>query len=174
MLLFLAFAEYSPIMGYILEVAMPIKVFFPKSGDPYIEAASLEDALDLVKQSSNGHGTQQPMRFPRLETSSDDVTQFFLTINENARKLLLALLKHDKGVRGEQFSDETGIASEKFGGIFGGASKIAKKYGLNIKKFVGSEMIVSGTDRYRYFKPGKLLLENAEKFRQAAKEGIRD
>src|ERR1700687_221704 len=149
--LLLAFMKSSPIMGYILEVAMAIKVFFPKSGDPYIEAASLEDALDLVKQSSNGHAAQQPMRFPRFETSSaDDVTQFFLTINENARKLLLALLKHEKGVRGEQFSDETSIASEKFGGIFGGASKIAKKYGLNIKKFVGSEMIVSGTDRYRY------------------------
>ncbi len=150
---------------------MRTKVFFPKEGDPYIEADSLQEALALVKLSSNGHSTQQ-MRFPRFETTSgDDVTQFFLTINENARKLLLALLKHEKGVRGEQFSDETGIASEKFGGIFGGASKIAKNYGLNIKKFVGSEMIVSGTDRYRYFKPGKLLLENADKLKQAAKEG---
>jgi len=174
MLFIACIPEISTYNGHIQEVAMPIKVFFPKSGDPYIEAASLEDALDLVKQSSNGHGTQRPMPFPRFENPADDMTQFFLTINENARKLLLALLKHEKGVRGEEFSDETGISSEKFGGIFGGASKIAKKYGLNIKKFVGSEMIVSGTDRYRYFKPGKLLLENAEKFRQAAKEGVKD
>lgn len=107
----------------------------------------------------------QQLRFPRLENSADDVSQFFLSINENARKLLLILLKHENGVRGDQFASETGVASEKFGGIFGGASKIAKKNGLKIKQFVVSEMIVKGTERYRFLKPGRLLLENAEKLR---------
>lgn len=149
---------------------MPIKVYFPKDGDPYIEAGTPEDALALLKIGSNGRATQQ-MRFPRFDNPSDDVTQFFLTINENARKLLCALAKYESGVRGDKFSDETGIAPEKFGGIFGGASKIAKNYGLKIKQFVISEMVVKGTDRYRFFKPGKLLLENADKLKQAAKEG---
>ena len=151
----------------------PIKVYFPKDGDPYIEASSLEDALALVKTISNGHAPQH-LRFSRLETAPTEganVVQFFLTINENARKLLLALLKHENGVRGEQFSEETGVKSEKFGGIFGGASKIAKKYQLRIQQFVRSDMIVKGTDRYRFFRPGKLLLENADKLKQAAKEG---
>lgn len=151
----------------------PIKVYFPKDGDPYIEASSLEDALALVKTIFNGHAPQH-LRFSRLETAPTEganVVQFFLTINENARKLLLALLKHENGVRGEQFSEETGVKSEKFGGIFGGASKIAKKYQLRIQQFVRSDMIVKGTDRYRFFRPGKLLLENADKLKQAAKEG---
>jgi len=148
---------------------MPYKVVFPKNGDPYIEADSLQDALAMVRQNSNGHVTQSVVRFPR-EVATDDVTQFFLNINDNSRRLLLALLKHERGVRGEQFSDETGVPSEKFGGIFGGASKIAKNYGLKLKQFVVSEMIVSGTERYRYFRPGKLLLEHGDKLRQTAKE----
>ena len=155
---------------------MPIRVFFPKGGDPYMEADSPQDALALLKFSSNGHAAQ-PMRFPRPEfAGSEDanVTQFFLTINGNARKLMLALLRHEKGVRGEQFSEETGVASEKFGGIFGGASKIAKKYSLRIQQFVRSEMIVKGSERYRFFRPGKLLLENADKLRQPAKEAAGD
>ncbi len=151
----------------------PIKVFFPKDGDPYIEASSLEDALALVKNGSNGHVAKH-MRFPRVESSAipeANVINFFVSINENARKLLLALVRHEHGVRGEQFSDETGVRSEKFGGIFGGASKIAKKYGLKIQHFVRSDMVVKGTDRYRFFRPGKLLLENAEKLKQTAKDG---
>lgn len=156
-----------------LEIDMPIKVYSPKSGDPYFEAGTPEEALDLLnllKSNSNGH-VAQPARFPRLEGPSDDVMLFFLTINDNARKLLVALVKYEDGVRGDRFSDETGIAPDKFGGIFGGASKIAKNYGLKIKQFVISEMIVKGTDRYRFFRPGKLLLENTDKLRQAAKEG---
>lgn len=152
---------------------MPIKVFFPKGGDPYAEADTPEEAASLLKLNSNGfpppkHG------WPQLKTvplGGPDVAGFFLTINENACKLLLALLKHENGVRGEQFSEETKVASEKFGGIFGGASKIAKKYGFKIQQFVRSEMVVKGSDRYRFFRPGKLLLENAEKLKQAAKEG---
>ncbi len=150
----------------------PIKVFFPKEGDPYIEASSLEDALALVKTASNGHVTQH-LRFPRTESSpipEANVMNFFVSINENARKLLLTLLKHGNGVHGEEFSEETGVGSEKFGGIFGGASKIAKNYGLKIQQFVRSEMVVKGSDRYRFYRPGKLLLENAEKLKQAAKE----
>jgi hypothetical protein len=155
---------------------MPIKVYFPKTGDPYVEADTPQEALSLLKLGSNGHAVQ-PARFPRLETataitSTDEVTQFFLTINENARKLLLVLLKHERGVRGEQFAEETGIGAEKMGGIFGGASKIAKNCGLKIKHFVGSEMIVSGNERYRYFRPGKLLLENADRLRQVAKDEV--
>jgi hypothetical protein len=151
---------------------MPIKVFFPKSGDPYVEADTLTDALALLKaSSSNGHA-QQPVRYARLGTgSAGDVMQFFLDINENARKLLLALVKHEKGIRGEQFTEETGVASEKFGGIFGGASKIAKKHGLKIGQFVHSEMIVKGSERYRFLRPGRLLLENADRLRQNPRDG---
>jgi hypothetical protein len=178
MLLFLAMLFIAcipcwfPYNGAYWRFGMPIKVFFPKTGDPYVEADSPHEALALLKLGSNGHFVQ-PLRFARTETEEDNVAQFFLAINDNGRKSLLALLKHEKGVRGEQFSEETGIAAEKFGGIFGGASKIAKKYGLKIKHFVGSEMVVSGSERYRYFRPGKLLLENAEKLKQAAKEGTR-
>jgi hypothetical protein len=148
---------------------MPIKVFFPQKGDPYIETDSPQEALALMKLRSNGHETQQPLRFPREGTgSAGDVFEFLRTINQNAQKLLLALVKHEKGVRGEQFSEETGVASEKFGGILGGASKIAKKNGLKIEQFVHSEMIVKGTDRYRFLRPGKLLLENVDKLQGKA------
>lgn len=149
-----------------------IKVFFPKDGDPYIEASSLEDALALVKTSSNGHAAQH-LRFPRTESSpipEANIMNFLVSVNENARKLLVALVKHGNGVTGEEFSEETGVGSEKFGGIFGGASKIAKNYGLKIQQFVRSEMVVKGSNRYRFYRPGKLLLENAEKLKQAAKE----
>jgi hypothetical protein len=150
---------------------MPIKVYFPKTGDPYVEADSPQDVVALLKLNANGHSAQQPMRFPRTQEVDEDlkVAQFFIEINENARKLLLALVKHEDGLRGDKFSEETGVVPEKFGGIFGGASKIAKKYGLRIRQFVVSEMKIKGTDRYRFFKPGKLLLENADDLRQAAK-----
>jgi hypothetical protein len=159
---------------------MPIRVYFPRIGDAYVVADTAEEAVALLKLNSNGFTPhfqkESPERIKELPPATTafqgiKVASFFLGINTNAHNLLLALLKHEKGVRGETFSDETGIAAEKMGGIFGGASKIAKKYELRIEQFVISNMVVKGSERYRFFKPGKLLLEYADKLKEVVKTG---
>jgi hypothetical protein len=152
---------------------MPIKVFFDKD-KPYAEADTLEEAIALLKLGFNGAPSRRGHAADSLAAISGQtggVYRFFLSINENARKILLALLKHEKGIRGEEFSEETGFPSEKFGGILGGASKIAKNNGLKIEHFVISNFVVEGTERYRFYKPGKLLLEYADKLKHVAMEG---
>lgn len=150
---------------------------FLREGGPYTETDDADAALDLMKLCSNGHrprtlDLEKDLADRALSKIPDrelNVWNFFLLINDNARKLLLALLKHKNGIRGEQYSEETGFPADKLGGIFGGASKIAKGNALKIEYFVDSKMIVKGTERYRFFKPGKLLLEYADKLKEASK-----
>jgi hypothetical protein len=152
---------------------MAIRVVFPPNGTPYAEADTPEEAAALLRLNSNGHSPTK-REWPKLDVEPLPelrMSQFFLMVNDNARKLMLALVKHEKGVRGDEFAEETGIASEKVGGILGGASKIAKKFNLRFEQLVRSEMVVKGSDRYRFFRPCRLLLENADALKQAAKDG---
>jgi hypothetical protein len=48
-----------------------------------------------------------------------------------------------------------------FGGILGGISKNADKYGFKTKSFVISEMRFEGARRFRHFQPGPLLLKHS-------------
>ncbi|MBI3662178.1 MAG: hypothetical protein HY234_03895 [Acidobacteria bacterium] len=148
----------------------------PKEGGPIIIVPTLEEAVRLVKLLSNGHGSEvkDMVPAPQEDHEAGRVENFFLSINENARTLLSALSKHRNGVRGEQLAKETGFTPDKFGGIFGGASKIAKKFGLRFEKFVVSEIIVKGTERYRFLQPGKLLIENEGKLYQAVEDSMID
>ena len=154
---------------------MAYKVYFDEE-KPYAVADTIEEVAALLKLRSNGHsarptslGTATPL-FER----EDRVLHFFDEINDNARRLLVALLKHERGIRGERFAEETGLTSDKFGGIFGGASKIAKNLGLKIEQFVISDFVVKSSERYRFYKPGKLLLEYGDVLKKAEKEDISD
>lgn len=150
---------------------MAIKVFFDGKR-PYAEADTIEEVAALLKIGSNGnsaHHKQEAGLFSSPLSKESSVYDFFVQVNENARMLLTALFKHEKGIRGDEFSEEVGIKPEKFGGIFGGASKIAKKNGLKIEHFVVSEFIAKDSDRYRFYKPGKLLLQYGGDLRVTAK-----
>jgi len=150
---------------------MAYRVYFDE-GKPYAVADTIEEVAALLKLRTNGHPARPVNSAAPLFEREDKVLEFFERINDNARKLLLALLKHEKGIKGEQFAEETRFASDKFGGIFGGASKIAKSLGLKIEQFVISDFVVKGSERYRFYKPGRMLLEHGDILRQAEKEGV--
>lgn len=157
---------------------MPYKVYFRENG-PFTVVDSLEDAAQLMRLApsplqqkiSQAAGqavvqTKTPENVVSIQPSPENINAVFLSINQNAKVLLLAIAKHEKGVRGDQIAEETKISVDKMGGILGGASKLARKNGLELERFVRSEMRVSGSERYRFFTPEKLLLENIGKLKQ--------
>jgi hypothetical protein len=156
---------------------MPYRVYFPKDGTPYIETDSVEEAIALAQ--SRPESSKKPMPTLNFAPKSGSSAQpenavklVFMAINENARKFLVVLAHHSEGIRGEQFSVETKIESEKFGGILGGLSKIAKNYGLKMRDFVDSKLVVKGSERYRFLRPTKLLIENQDKLRSVMKDAV--
>lgn len=142
---------------------MPIKVVF--SDDVYVLADTPEEAMTLIKLSKNGASTgSKPTK-----SEEERVRDFALEINSNATKFLTTLLSYPTGIKGEDFTELTKIEPEKFGGVLGGASKIAKKHSLNFDQFVFSEMRIGDSGRYRFLAPGVLLSKYAALF--AAKRG---
>ena len=141
---------------------MPVKVFFDES--QYAECDTPEEAANFAKLMKNGtrpnpSKLQRPKVIADLKGAAKDqnIDYFFDEINPNAKLFLKTLVKHPSGIKGDDFAHEVQSKVEKFGGIFGGISKIAKKYGLSFEDFIDSEMKVEGTQRYRFLKPGPLL-----------------
>lgn len=87
------------------------------------------------------------------------VAKFFSSINKNAAHCFLVLARYRDGISTDKLADETGVAVEKFGGTFGGATKIAKREHLDPAKFVVSKTESKGTERFKMFRPGPLLLK---------------
>jgi hypothetical protein len=164
------FAPFVRVKLWALDVLggnMPFRVFFTKDG-PYIETDTMQEAVAIVqsKLEPSKKAAAPTLNFPKPEaqtTSSENVRAVFLGINENAKKFLLALSTHEKGVRGDAFAEETGIEAEKFGGILGGISKIAKNNQLKLGSLIESKLVVKGSERYRLLRPTALLLQNATK-----------
>lgn len=147
---------------------MPIKVMFSENG-PFALLETYEEALALLKANSNGSG-QLNFKTNAPAVTLDSISSFFSAINDNARKFLKILAKYPDGMKGEAFAEETGFAVEKFGGILGGASKIAKKHGIAFKKMVISEMRTEGAQRYRFLRPGPLLVQHSRELEQMGTE----
>ena len=143
---------------------MPYKVFFKENG-PFALADSPEEAAALLKLGAGSAVDFMTLRGTILPDEQERVRGFWMDINQNARKFLTHLLNHSEGITGEKFSEEISLASEKFGGVLGGASKIAKKHSLRFEDFVSSEMRTEGTKRYRWLCPAPLLLKYKEDFK---------
>ena len=94
-----------------------------------------------------------------------NVVRVFSALNENAKDFLAKLLAYKNGVTGDEFEQQSGIKSNTWGGKVGGLSKIAKGNGLKIEKFVISEFRTEGSRRYRFLKPGPLLVRYADRLR---------
>ncbi|MGA2481855.1 MAG: hypothetical protein ABSF92_01900 [Candidatus Acidiferrales bacterium] len=135
----------------------PIKVFF-REGGPFALVETLEDAARLLKLGGT-NAVELPFVGKTTLDESEAIHKFWLEINRNATKFLTHLLNHSEGITGEKFAEEIKLVSEKFGGILGGASKLAKKYDLDFRKIVVSELRTEGTQRYRWLCPGPLLLK---------------
>jgi hypothetical protein len=146
---------------------MPYRIREDENGQRYIEADTPEEALHLLSVTSNGHHSKNG-----ATSAQPSIRDFFLAVNDNARKFMLQLAKHKNGVKGDAFAEETGFAVEKFGGILGGASKIADRCHVPMKKLVISKMRIEGASRYRFLQPGPLLLKHIEDLRKAVLEEI--
>ena len=141
---------------------MPLRVFMHEGG-PFTEVENEEQAARLMRLFSNGH-RQLTLNMPSVEaakTTEDSVKEFLSSLNQNAKRFLGALAKHSKGMEAEELSAETGQKTSVFGGILGGLSKNAEKFGLKPKAFVLSEMRFEGARRFRHFQPGSLLLKHS-------------
>lgn len=147
---------------------MPIKIMFSENG-PFALVETPEEALALLKAHGNSLG-QLSLKTGSPVPTLDSIGNFFSAINANARKFLKLLAKHPDGVKGELFAQEAGFSVEKFGGILGGASKLAKRFGISFKKIVISEMKIEGTQRYRFLRPGPLLMQYLQELERATVE----
>jgi hypothetical protein len=143
---------------------MPYKVFFKENG-PFALADTPEEAAALLRL---GAGTG--IDFIKLQGTivapeQERVRAFWLEVNRNATKFLTHLLNYPEGISGEKFAEEIKLVPEKFGGVLGGASKIAKRHHLDFGKIITSELRTEGTQRYRWLCPGPLLLKYKEDFK---------
>lgn len=145
---------------------MPIKVVF--GDDVYALADTPEEAMSLIKLSKNG----APASHKPIKSEEERVRDFALEINSNAMKFLCTMLAHPTGITGDAFTEKTDIKAEKFGGVLGGASKIAKKHDLDLDQFVFSEMRVGEAGRYRFLGPGVLLTKYSAMFARRAKTSV--
>jgi len=143
---------------------MAYKVFFKENG-PFALADTPEDAAALLRLGAGSAIDFIKLKGTILPAEQERVRAFWLETNKNASRFLTHLLNHPEGVTGEKFAEEIGLAPEKFGGVLGGASKIAKKHNLKFNDFVSSEMRTEGTRRYRWLCPGSLLLKYKEDFK---------
>ena len=154
---------------------MAIKVVFGPDGPMYAECSTPEEALAILHNGGGVNGLSKnvatpPQTEPQIrhanEAAEDQIAiNVFGGINDNAKKFLLGLADFPQGVKGDLFAAHTGIAAEKWGGTIGGISKIAKRNGVRIQRFVLSEMKIEGSRRYRLLKPGPWLVKYATKFR---------
>jgi hypothetical protein len=144
---------------------MPYKVFFKENG-PFALADTPEEAAALLRLGAGSAIDFIKMKGTILPTEQERVRAFWLETNKNASRFLTHLLNHPEGITGEKFAEEIGLAPEKFGGVLGGASKIAKKNSLKFEDFVTSEMRTEGTRRYRWLCPGSLLVKYKEDLKQ--------
>jgi hypothetical protein len=144
---------------------MPIKVYFDEG--VYAEAETPQEAIALIKLHKNGASPKSPSG-----TEEERVRSFSYEINENAKKFLTTLLAYPSGVKGDEFGEATGFRPETFGGILGGASKIARKHALEVGLFVVSEMRHDESQRYRFLAPGVLLSKYAALFAKRGKTTV--
>jgi hypothetical protein len=142
---------------------MAIRVYYPKEG-PVAVVDTPEEAAALLRLGTSPASMQLKIEGAIPVSQPEAMKLFSQQINSNARTLLAQLLVHANGVRGDLLSEEVKMAVEKFGGVLGGASKIAKKNRLDFKKIVVSEMRTEGTQRYRWLAPGSLLVKYREEF----------
>ena len=139
----------------------PYKVFFKEDG-PFALADTPEEAAALMK----ALGVSGPASLPIVgifpEATPDAIRKFWKELNENGKRFLSLLAQYPNGVKGERLSSELELPPEKFGGVLGGASKIARKHNLDFGQLVISEMKSEGTQRYRWLCPGPLLLRYSD------------
>lgn len=140
---------------------MPYKVFF-REGGPFALADTPEEAAALLRVGTNPAVDFLTLAGTIIPSEPERVRSFWEDINHNARNFLIHLLNHPDGVTGDKFTEEIKLGSEKFGGVLGGASKIAKKHNISFALLVESEMRVEGTRRYRWLRPGQLLVKYKE------------
>jgi hypothetical protein len=143
---------------------MSYKVFFKENG-PFALAETPEEAAALLRLGGGTGIDFIKLRGTLLPAEQERVRAFWLDTNKNASRFMTNLLKYPEGITGEKFAEEIGLAPEKFGGVLGGASKIAKKHSLKFEDFVNSEMRTEGTRRYRWLCPGPLLLKYQQDFK---------
>jgi hypothetical protein len=138
------------------------------------DQVELRNALTVVTELGLGIKRNPP----KSNSTSDDladnemerVRAFFKSINPNARKFLFLLIAHKEGVRGTQFAQMSGFSVNKFGGIMGGMEKMAKHQKLKGEQFIQSTQRISGTARYRWLSPGRLLLKYEMELQKIRKE----
>lgn len=141
---------------------MPFKVYMSEGG-PFTVVETAEQAAQLMKLASNGHGQLSlsiPVHEPAKSTE-EEVRNFFSAINQNAREFLAGLARHPKGIDAAKLAEELKCDTSVFGGILGGISKNSAKNNFKVKQFVISEMRFEGARRFRHFQPGTMLVKHS-------------
>jgi hypothetical protein len=143
-----------------------------KEDGPFLYVDTIEEAVEVLKKLSE---VQEPKKreidiVAEMANETERVRAFFSSINPNARKLLANLIPFREGIRSVTFEQITGFSRDKFGGFMGGMEKLADKQKLKREQFMISEMRTEGTERVRYFQPGKMLVKYELELRKLMKK----
>jgi hypothetical protein len=151
---------------------MPIKVQWDTDG-PYAICDTPAEAIELMRQARlPGKGTHKPVTEPKPEPQKvrqngaveDRIGALVGGINGKAQTVIRSLLDFPNGVESEEFSQACGIATAGLGGLLGSITKAAKNAHVKVTDVVQSEFRVDGKRRFKWYTPGKILMENKERF----------
>jgi len=144
---------------------MPIKIVW-EEGRPVAFADTTAEAIELLKANFNGTDLAEKKSLPksRDEHPANEgarIQSVFQLIQPRAKKLLAAISKHEIGAEADQLSEEIGEPTAAFGGFLGHVTKTAEKYGIRGRDLVVSKFETKGSRRFRFIKPGALLIKYA-------------
>lgn len=136
------------------------------------DGKELEVVLDAVERRRREREILKEMA---QDVSSDSaegerVGDLLRHVNANARKFMFELLATPAGISGDDFSENTGIKQNRFGGIMGGIQKLAEHRRLSREQFIVSTQKTVGTERLRWLMPGPLLMQYQFELRKIMKD----
>lgn len=162
----LHYSIYTPILGSEVEAKnMAITVRWGKEG-AFAVCDTPAEAMELLRHGNLGNGNglvglaQEPTTTGH--GGRNEIHSVLSSLAPNAKTLLKALAVYPNGIEAGEFSKASGIQEAAFGGILGSISKIAKKHGLMLERFVRSEVKMDGDHRLRILTPLKPLIDNKE------------
>jgi hypothetical protein len=145
---------------------MAVRVQWEADG-PFAICDTPAEAMELLRQAratTNGNAPKAQVQAQKARGAEDKVRTLVSITNEKAKKIFRALLDNPGGIEGEALSKASGLDLTGIGGVLGSISKAAVKSGFTASQIIQAETRMDGTRRFRWFEPGKVLLEQRNRF----------
>ncbi len=137
-----------------------------EGGAPVAVCDTVAEARELLQHpgpAANGNAPKIPGEALRVQGNEEKARNLSRLANVKSKNIMRVLLDNQGGIEGEQLSKTSGIDIAGIGGVLGSLSKAAEKSGFLKEQVVLAETRMDGRRRYRWYAPGKVLLEQRNK-----------